>query len=490
MSSTAKLGAFILVALILVGVFIINIERIPLRGGGARVLVRASFPSVAGLDEKSPVRIAGVRVGIVENIALKDDHALATLSLEPGIALREGAKAEVRSLGMLGEEYVELDPGPKGAPPLPPGTELKGESPAGFDEVLKTAAGVGGDVKSVTTSLRQALGGPEGEKRIEEILDNIRSLTADMRALVAGNRAQVDATLANLRDFSATLKEELPRLAAKLEKLADGVDAVVSENRDNIDATVANVKELSARLRTSADNLNDITGKISRGQGSIGKLVNDDTTVKNLNSALTSVESGVQSLRDTIGRPERWKLDVGVRAEALPGPGDSRSSFGVDLHTAKHRFYRAGVVSSPEGKRRKTTEEITDTLPDGSERTLIEERLKTTDAFTFNAQVGYRLGDTILRAGLFESQGGGGIDYLAWRDRVGLTLEAYDFDRPQKAPHIRLEGRWFINRNLYAYTGWDDPRLSDRSSVILGAGITWRDEDLKYLLGSAASLRP
>jgi hypothetical protein len=53
---------------------------------------------------------------------------------------------------------------------------------------------------------------------------------------------------------------------------------------------------------------------------------------------------------------------------------------------------------------------------------------------------------------------------------------------------LRLEGRFFLTPNIFAFAGWDDPRWSARSSLLVGAGITWRDEDLKYLLGTAASL--
>ena len=69
-----------------------------------------------------------------------------------------------------------------------------------------------------------------------------------------------------------------------MNKLADRVDALVADNRQNLDESIANIKDLSAKLRISADNLNQISGKIARGEGTIGKLVNDETTVDNLNA--------------------------------------------------------------------------------------------------------------------------------------------------------------------------------------------------------------
>jgi phospholipid/cholesterol/gamma-HCH transport system substrate-binding protein len=490
MSPTARLGAFLFAALVILGVFIVKIEEIPIGARGDRTRVQAAFPSVAGLDAKSPVRIAGVRVGLVEKIALDGGRALVTLVLDPGIGLRQGATAEVTSLGMLGDKYVELYPGPLDAPALQPGTVLVGVSPVAFDQVLKTANDMGTDLREVTAALRKSLGGDAGEQRMDEILENIRQLTADTREMVRANREDVDATIANFRSFSNTLSIELPKLAEKLNAMADRIDGVVAENRGNLNDSIANIKDLSARLRVSADNLNDITGKINRGEGSIGKLVNDETTVDNLNTTLKSVESGVQSLKDTIGRAQRWKLDMNVRGEALPSVEEngSRSALGLDLHTTDTRFFRLEFVSAPLGKRRTTTEVETFTYPDGRVETTTTTTEKTSDAPTFNAQIGYHVGnDFTLRAGLFESTGGVGVDKALLSNKIKLTLEAYDFNRDSNAPHLRLEGRYYLTPHLFAYTGWDDPVWKQQSSVLFGGGVSWGDEDVKYLFGTAAA---
>jgi phospholipid/cholesterol/gamma-HCH transport system substrate-binding protein len=493
MSHTARVGVFMVVALVILGIFIIKIEEIPIGMRGGRVRVRASFPSVAGLDEKSAVRIAGVRVGIVEKVELAGDHAIAVLALEPDVKLHEGARAEVTSLGMLGDKYVELYPGDLAGPPLEPDTTLPGTSPVGFDQLVRNGNEVIGDIKSVTSSFRKTLGGEAGEKRLDDIIENVRQLTASVRALVEANRTNVDATVANFRSFSDTLKTELPRFADKLVDLADHVDALVAANRNNIDASVANVKDITAELRVSAENINKITTKIASGQGSVGKLINDETTVDNLNNTLKSVESGVASLRNTIGRSERWRLDVNARAEALPGVNDpnnndSRSAVGFDLHTTDKRFYRIEAVSSPVGRTTTDTQTVTTTYPDGHEDTVTQTIVRNKNIDTFNAQVGYLVGDGFtVRAGLFESTGGFGIDKDLLRHQLRLTFEAYDFSRNIKPPHLRLEGRYYLTHNIFAYTGWDDPVWARRSSVLFGAGITWTDEDLKYLLGTAAS---
>ncbi len=488
MSPTARVGALMLAALVVLGVFVIKIEEIPIGAKAGRHRVEVLFPSVAGLDEKSPVRIAGVRVGIVESIDLDGQKALVTLGLDSEVQLHQGAWAEVSSMGMLGDKYISLHPGAPDQPALAAGTVLQGTSPAGFDDVLNTVEDIGGDIKQVTASLRGSLGGQQGEQRIDDILENIRQLTAEMRNLVAANRGQIDATLANFRDFSETLKRELPRLADKLTALADDVDGVVAENRAGIQDSVDNVKELTARLRVTADNLNTITGKIAAGEGTIGKLVAEDETATNLNNTLKAVEGGADALQETLGRAKSYGLDLTMRGESLPGIDDYRAAFGFDLTTTGKKFYRVEMVNTPVGREQTLTSTVTRRYSDGTTESYVEEKTKVTDQTTFNAQIGYHLfPELTVRGGLIESRAGFGIDQSLFRKKVVLSLEAYDFGRDQNPPHLRFEGRYFLTDNIFAYAGWDDPTWSEGSSVLFGGGITWSDDDLKYLLGTAAS---
>ena len=196
---------------------------------------------------------------------------------------------------------------------------------------MRSANAIGDDVKQVTASLRSSLGGDEGAAKLAEIVDNIRELTESLKVLIAENHANVNATIANFRAFSDTLHDELPVIAEKMHRLADQLDAVVAENRDNVEASLANIRDLSEKLQTTADNLNEITGKIAAGEGTIGKLVNDEETVDNLNQTLSSIDSGVQKLEETLGRAERCRLDMTVRGEGVSEADDGRIVFGFDL---------------------------------------------------------------------------------------------------------------------------------------------------------------
>ena len=489
MTPAARIGLFMLLGMIILGVFIIKIEDIPVGERGERTIVTARFSSVAGLDRKAAVRIAGVRVGKVEAISLDGSAALLTLSLDPQVRLHQGASAQITSLGMLGDRYIEILPGDPSLPLLPDGTVLGGAVTPTFDDVLKVATEIGADVKEVTEALRGSVGGPQGEEAISEIVENIRDLTASLKVLIAENQANVNQTTANFADFSATLRDELPRITEKMNLLADQLNGVVGENRDDLQASMANIRELTDRLQVSAENLNEITGKISSGEGTIGKLVNDETTVDNFNSTLDSIEDGIGTLNETMGRYRRYELQVALRGEALAATDESRTAFGIDLWTTKNRFFRIEGVDMPYGRVRTNAEYVTTTYPDGTVESYLEEKIKVSDKIGLNAQVGYRVfPDTIVRAGLIESTGGVGIDHSIKLGKRPLTLvfEAYDFGREfDQGIHLKFEGRYFISRNIFLTAGWDDPLVSEKSSVLFGGGITWADDDVKYSLGLA-----
>ena len=494
MSPAAKIGLFILIGFIILGVFILKIEDIPLTERGERLQLEARIPSAAGIDRKAAVRIAGVRVGKVEEVRLDGSWAVLSLSLDADVRLHEGAGVVVTSMGMLGDKYVEVTPGNPTAPLLQSGVVLEGESRPSFDDVLEVADSIGRDVKEVTTALRASIGGQQGADRIDAIVDNLEQLTASLREMIEANQGNVNSTIVNFREFSQTLRDELPAIAEKMNRLADNLDGVVAENRDDLKGSLENIRDLSERLKTSADNLNTITGKVASGEGTIGKLVNDETTVDNFNETLDSIEGGVKSLQNTVGRFERFRLDMTMQTEALPGLEDSdgRSQFGFDLWTTDSRFFRVGAVDTPFGQTEEETVRTTTVFPDGSSETVITEKLTTEDNLGFNAQVGFLVRpDTTVRLGLIESAGGFGIDHdidIGTTVPLRLTFEAYDFDRAfDLDPHLRLSGRYHVTPHLFVVAGWDDPLESDRSSLLIGGGVTWTDDDVKYLLGLAGS---
>ncbi len=474
MTTTAKIGAFFVAVLVALGILILKIEDIHFGKKARTNAADAHFKDVAGLDDKSAVRIAGVRVGKVDGISLRPDGtAIVHLALDPGVELREGASAQVRSLGLLGDKYVELQPGAQGAPRLPQGALLEGSSAAGFEDLTKMATDIGKDLKELSSALAGSLGGKQGEDKLNRIVDNIGALAEALREMVEQNRGNIDTTLTNLKEFSTQMRETLARM-----------DRILEENRANLKSTVSNADEISEKLKTTADNLNSITGKIDTGQGTIGKLLNDDETHKNLNDALTSVKTGVESLNQTLSRVNRIQLDLGFRAEYASRLGDGKYYFTLDAIPRDNKFYRLEIGATPKGFRENIDQTSTVTFPNGSQQTIHTTGEQYVDKLLLSLQLGYRLKDTILRAGLIESRGGAAIEQTFHADTFRIAGEVWDFSRDNYRGHVKLYGRWNASPNLYVTGGGDDILNPGLRGLFIGGGIRWKDEDLKALLPS------
>lgn len=504
MSSAAKVGAFMLLVLVILAGFILKIEDISWGHGRTRV-VRARFPSVAGLDEKSRVRVAGVPKGKVTKIELTPDgQALVTLELDGDVRLHQGATAQIANLGMLGEKYVELDPGnPKG--PLmtdaqQQSTVLRGSDTPSIDDVTSQVSAIATDVKAITASLRQSLGGPTGEKRIEDILDNVHEITAQVRLLIAANEMNVNATASNLKAITDNLRVEIPKIAANLDRVASQLGGTVGDNREDVRAIVENLRGLSSDLRVTAQNLNGITEKVNDGQGTVGKLINSPEAHDKLVSTLESIETGVGDVKNMLNRANRIQMAVGLKGEYQAGEESDdplalsrggRSALQVQLvpNPQKNRFLNLEIADDWRGHRTEKITEVTVTNPDtGQSVTTVTHQQKAERDFVFSAQAGWQLNHFGIRLGLFDSTGGVGADYRV-NDRLRVTGEAFDFGlKTGDNPHLRMYGEYILRREqpnfpqVFLSTGVDDPL--NVNAFTLGGGIRWSDDDLKYLMGS------
>lgn len=484
MSQAVKVGIFATVALVVAAYFVLKIEDFdPFAPEGRRLV--ALFDSVAGLDDRSAVRVAGVRVGRVDGVGLEDRRARVGILLEEPLGLTEGTRARIANMGLLGDKYVELIPGPPGAPPLPDEAVIEGTTPPSFDDAMKQLSEIGGSIQRVTESFEMEGGG----ESLGRLISNLEATTAEIRALVAANRAQVDATIRNFESVSATLARELPLLTAKAGSLVDQIQGVVAENREQLAGSLENAEALTASLRSSATDLEAISGKLARGEGTIGKLLNDETAHEELVATLDSIQGGVDTLSDTLGRVGRLRLDLGFEGAYLQDREDSLASFGIDIDPGTeddNKIYRVALSSTPSGDVEEKTVRETVTLPDGTVETTIRETFTREDKAVFTALLGVRLENGArLWGGIIEEEFGVQVDYPFFDRRAWLGVQAFDFDREnERDAHLRLNARWHLHPNVYIWGGYDDPLESEFDALFLGGGITWNDDNLKYLLGS------
>ena len=99
--------------------------------------LEADFTSAGGLQSGAVIELAGVEIGRVTAVTLTPDYrAHVTLHLLPTVTLQEDARAVIKSVGLIGERYVEILPG-QASTPLPHGGRIRHtEAPVDMQEII------------------------------------------------------------------------------------------------------------------------------------------------------------------------------------------------------------------------------------------------------------------------------------------------------------------------------------------------------------------
>ncbi len=478
----AKVGLAVIVAAAVLILFLGRVERWT-TGDQQGMRVKAKFDNVAGLEIKSAVQIAGVRVGEVEAIGLEDSQALVTIRLLPKVTLYQGAKASVRASGLLGEKYLEILPGDPEKGTLPEGAVIPQQpGSADIDRLITQLNGIAGDIRAVSSTLRDVLGSDQGKSDLSEIVANTREFTQNLNT--KGNQImdRLNAIFAKIDTGEGTAGKLVndPGLYDQLQATLDDVKGLMADIKGG-EGTVGKLMSdptLYDRLNNAAANVEEISRKINAGEGTIGKLVNDDSTVKSINEA-------ADSIGELGGRVSRLKTRVTFRNEFQFDTSDSKGYFTLKLTPREKRSYVVELIDDPLGKVSDTVSTVT---TGGTTTTTHDFTVKR--RLTFSAMFDQRFGTRFgVHGGLMENTGGIGADYIPLK-YLTLLVDAWDFNsvRPEHdSAHVKATARLQLGPYIFVQGGTDDFLNSRYNTMFAGAGLTFEDEDLKYLLGTAAS---
>jgi phospholipid/cholesterol/gamma-HCH transport system substrate-binding protein len=295
-----KLIIFIVVTVLATGVLAATIGNF--RFGGTESY-HALFTDVTGLQKGDDVRIAGVRVGSVENVAVatRAGRSLGevTFSVDKSRPLLVSTHALIRYRNLVGQRYISLSEGAGRTTRLKPGgtLPLKQTQPAldltvlfnGFKplfaalnpkdvnafafEIIKTLQGEGGNVNSLlahTASLTTTLA--DRDRVIGRVIDNLNAvlgtvderdgelsrLIAELQRFVTGlsqDRQAIGASLTNIAGLaestSGLLQESRPAIRDDVKQLGQ-VAGTLDDNKQVVDAFLKNFpKKLNTLTRTA-----------------------------------------------------------------------------------------------------------------------------------------------------------------------------------------------------------------------------------------------
>ena len=489
-TTEAKVGVFVLIGIALLGWMSFKIGGFDL-GKKSGYEVYAIFENASGLKVDVSVEVAGIQIGKVSRISLVDGKARVDMLINAEVPLDVDCQASIRTKGVLGDKFVEINPGTTALPDIKPGGRIAlTKTPTDIDQIITKVGDISNDIKRVTNSLSTALGGDEGATQIKAILANFNEMSSNLAKITRENNESLKQMVDNLTVFSADLRD------------------LSGTNKANLNTILATFAETSKKMNATVASLQTISQKIAKGEGTLGSLVNDDTTIRNLNNSLASLrdiseklnegqgtlgklindpstaeklDSALDGVNEFLDANQDFKVFVDYRGDYLMESEELRSTLNIRLQPKHDKYYLLGVTVDTFGTLDRTEKTLTTAA---GESTTIEETRNRGD-IRFNAQIAKRYYDFVVRGGLIESGGGFGLDYYMLDDALKFTFEAFtgDIDRN---PHLRAYATYRFWEHFYVAAGYDDfISDQDRTSPFIGIGLHFNDDDLKYLLSSA-----
>jgi len=304
-------GIFVVIGIVILVLMTMKIEKFQI-GEKAGYLLHVYFDSVPGLDRNSPVRVAGVHVGNVEGIALEQGKAKVTFRVPQNIHLYKDAKAYIKSEGFLGEKYVEITPGTSGYPKMEPdGFVEQGAPPVDVEQLLSQMGSIGNDIKGVTQPLENVMKTVDA-KKVEKMIDNFNKFSGQLTGLTQDSKE----TIQSVKNAFSRLEE----IGNKVEKGEGTLGKLITDETIYQDAkeTVETVKEAVESAKNAVDTLKDMSDKIERGEGTLGKLINDESiyqevkeTVHSAKETMKSADEALQSVKGITEKVEKGEGTLG-----------------------------------------------------------------------------------------------------------------------------------------------------------------------------------
>jgi phospholipid/cholesterol/gamma-HCH transport system substrate-binding protein len=302
-----KVGAVILVALVVMGVAILKL------GQAAHLFAKryelVSFvPNTAGLREGGQVTVAGQLAGAVKKIEFLPVDADTTRNLRIIIEIDKSVQSQVRgdsqaklkTLGLLGDKVFDISPGTPKFAELKDGDTLRLGEAIDYEAVLVQASGALDQVVTLTGSLQKVANGVvKGEGTVGQLLTN-RSMYDNLNSTLA----TTNTLMARLQNPKGTVGQFLndPTLYNNLNRILVSADTLVAQLGGGIGSEngtfgkLLRNDELYTRLVSTVAGMDTLVTAMSRGNGTMKKLFTDDEmyaqllkTVTQLNEVLTDV---------------------------------------------------------------------------------------------------------------------------------------------------------------------------------------------------------
>jgi len=275
-SAARRVGLLVLVGLALgIATLMVLGDRQNLFTPKNRYSVR--FERVGGLAVGSTVQLNGVQVGHVRKIVLPSDQEIELLEVQITVdakyaaRIRGDSQARIKTLGLLGDKYLELTSGSPDAPEIPPGGIIPAAPTTDVDRLAATG---------------------------QDVVDNV-AIIADQLAGVLGKIERGEGLLGRLlvdEETGERVGGEIDQTLEAVRKTAQGLD-----DRRGAVGRLLHDRELAERIAAAVERLDSVLEKLDSGEGTLPALLSDGSTKERLDSILDRLDEASENLANATG---------------------------------------------------------------------------------------------------------------------------------------------------------------------------------------------
>ncbi|MGH7453604.1 MAG: MlaD family protein [bacterium] len=284
-------GAAIVLA-IAIGIYgYVFLREIPVRHRGFEITI--IFENVTGLENGDGVTVSGLKVGHVKQMRLESGHVTVRVWMDGEVPLPRDSRAAIRSIGMIGEKYIDLKLG-AAKENLQEGDTIVGA----YINDLADAGGSLSELMSQATSLLAKLNtvldttlNRRGPQALAISLDNIQRLTSRLDKSFEKNARHLDNTMANLDTMSSSVGSFWHRRETALDSAAQ-----------NFSASAVRLPKVVAQLDSVLTVTRKLLAEVENQRGTVGKMLHDDEMYRKANQTVDDLQALLDDVKKNPGK--------------------------------------------------------------------------------------------------------------------------------------------------------------------------------------------
>lgn len=433
-SKHLKIGIVFVVAFAILGYFILKTESLfSLFSSHKNYVVYASFSDVSGLFKSSPVRLAGVKIGLVEDIYLKEGRAVVKMFINDKYTLTSDARAKTSSIGIVGENYVEIvyrkEYKTKNPEVIKDGGEIKTLDPFNLNEVGIRFNDISVKVEGVIDALHEIIADSDAKDSLKTTLINLKDISENIKTF-SGKEGVMNRAVEGVRGLEKKVSRTLELMETFINRFEGSF-----YNQDT--GILKNLERAADKIQTIVDDFNQISRQIKEGKGTAGKILQDDTLYKRVEESVDSLKKILKGVEKTKQDLDKTKAHFYAGTEYFTQLERARFSFGLNLNFANFSLMTRVKEEPEEGKPR------------------------------FTALLGKNISFITVGAGLLDS-GLGAAAYLHFFDqRLKLGIEASRF-YDHSYPFLRTILTFSLAKHVHLLAGYEDLLDGENRRFLIG----------------------